>query len=305
MQELRSALLDDRSRFRPPWLFWESETYGLGKALRRVLHWPRALPIPATADHGPLDLALTIWFNEVGRGVPHLTWSEQKASDLEGIFGVKAIAMASPFSHWWNRRPAKTSAGPITIFPMHSTTSGSASNLTPTQYLEVVHSRFGSRPVRVCLHHLDFAGSGWHSWLSAGVDVVTAGNPLSPNFAQRLKTIIESAGLVVCPARSSPIAWSMLLGVPCALIGSAKWEWNAETPEHQIRPLHEPNRSFELEVEKDLRAGRYLDPREAQPLVHALFGVNIPTQPHEVRKELWRGFLDLPKSLLHQKAQAS
>ena len=177
-----------------PWLFFSTEVYGHGRAIRFVTGWPHFLPLPFAGDHGieyGNDLYEHEWNNP---SRTHLTWSAWR-KDAATPRGKRVIHVTHP---WVSFRRMKglsrdpNSTGTL-LFVDHSIPTFEMHRPAGWEELLDLYRELPKKywPTAMCLHPNDIV-SGLHKELRPlGLPLVTAGNGASPFFVDRFYEIVR------------------------------------------------------------------------------------------------------------------
>lgn len=203
-------------------LYWPSEVYGIGKALRRYAFYPDSLPLNIYSSHGithadvpaPHELEqktpAMLFFS------PRLTREYKKRSDKY------CATIICPYIFYRKANeiePDKNAAGTI-AFPSHSTPEMD----DVTDYKEYC-SKLRSlpeefHPLTVCLHYHDINKGLYKVFTDHGFEVVTAGNVFHPDFIDRFYEIIRRYKFVTSNQLGSYAYYAVEMGTPFLLYGN-------------------------------------------------------------------------------------
>lgn len=205
-----------------PWLFFSSEVYGIGRAIRYVTRWPDFLPICFASDHG-VSFAEELFDHEFNNfSKAHLTWSSWRSKEpLKS--GKTLVRTVHPWVLF--RRKAgialDAEARGTVLFVDHSWEAFEVSR----HPWEDLFSAYGGldkdlRPRALCLHPTDIR-KGLHKELrSSGLPIVTAGNSQSPLFVDRFYDIVRNFHFATSSHVGSHLFYCEELGLRCFLFGA-------------------------------------------------------------------------------------
>ena len=177
-----------------PWLFFSTEVYGHGRAIRFVTGWPHFLPLPFAGDHG-IEYANDLYEHEWNNpSHTHLTWSAWR-KDAVTPKGKRVVHVTHP---WVSFRRMKglsrdpNSTGTL-LFVDHSGATCETHRSASWEELLDAYRELPKKywPTAVCLHPNDI-NSGLHKELRPlGLPLLTAGNGASPFFVDRYYEIVQ------------------------------------------------------------------------------------------------------------------
>jgi hypothetical protein len=220
-----------------PYAFnWCIEAYGHGKWLRSWLGWPQWLPLPAYSDHGvSLDSYHAI--HEIQNEFRiHFFWSVYKqlyASQKSITDKRNYIQIPHPYLHLKlerYRHPNSNRSGLLVFWP-HTTSKYTYDDSYVSKYLEyLAELRNEFHDICICIAFHDLHAP-WAGQVMAEHRVVSAGDYMSPDFPERLFSLIDQYEFATSPWGGSQAYYCTMLGVKYFIDG----------PKPQYVNLGDPN----------------------------------------------------------------
>lgn len=244
--------LSDRERRTFPPVHTPPELYGLGRAYRVWLGWPRWLPLTVYGDHG-VFLTPELPLHERTNGMRvHLTWSEEKAARAaarpEEAAGKRVMLIRHPYLGFRERlgiswRPVERS---VLVFLDHSVPGYFDVEVDPAAVRDGIGERLddGEVPV-VSLHRFDVERGVHRALAAVGLRVVTAGRGTSPHFVDRFYAMVTSFSRVITDLVGSHLLYCAELGMPVELLPpgrltSRRYDVDSSTKGARLAALAEP-----------------------------------------------------------------
>lgn len=273
---------------------WSTELYGHGRWLRAWLGWPEWLPFPAYCDHGvshDSDHAPHELQNEFRI---HLFWSDYKsryAAQRSPWDRRRYIQAPHPYLYLRLRRfrmPNPNRQGLLVFWPhgtpLYKYPSSYVENYIA--FLESIRPNYGS--MKICLAWNDRA-EPWVSLLKERFEVVTAGDSMAPEFAERLLALINQHEVATSPTAGSQVHYCTMMGVHYFIDGPVPTYTNLGDP--NIPAGRGENRSMRFnalqETVVELYAAEHLSRwTKKVELTERLLGVSANPSRFSIKVEL-------------------
>lgn len=206
--------------FQAPWMFFSTEVYGHGRAIREVTGWPFYLPIPVASDHGLTHAIRLHRHEEMNPSRVHVTFSAWRAK-TEG--SKKVLRLTHP---WVLFRKEKgysklPSAKGTLLFIDHS--YGNLKEERPLSWRQLM-SLYDDmapelRPRAIMLHSNDIRKHLHLQLRDLGVPIFTAGNGQSPFFVERFYSVLRHFNFATSSTLGTQTFIAQEMGVHYFLIG--------------------------------------------------------------------------------------
>lgn len=211
----------DRRRFDSRWLFWASEMYSQGPILRRMIGWPRWLPLPFFSDHG---VNLTSKLSKVENASAariHATWSKWRLDPPQRP-RKRIIGLPHPWA--WARRELGISklsdASGILIFVPHGLPGGTRDFDWDPYITSIVKECGAGQVTAICLAMHDVR-AGIHKKLRKHkLPIFSAGDTASPLMYLRFFDIARRFSSAVSTEIGTQTFICQDLGLDYRLIGA-------------------------------------------------------------------------------------
>ncbi len=219
--ELELACKTQFLRF-PPWAYWTSEIYSIGKCLRYWTKYPIFLPLYVYSDHG-VNLDPHLAPHELKSPAKvHLTWNPEKESRYNYLAGKKVIQIMNPWVAYRRMRRitrSEKTEGTLVFFS-HSTPNVRWKGHDTKEYFSMLRElpeKF--QPVVLCLHMHDIK-AGVHKKLRRhGFPIVTAGNVRAVNFVDKFYDLVKNYSYATSQEWGSQVAYCVEFDVPYFFFG--------------------------------------------------------------------------------------
>lgn len=212
----------DVDRGPAPWIYWVSEAYGFGGALREFARFPSWLPLAVCADHSGPKFTDELSVYELNSRAPfYLSHSEARARRYKELTGRNAVVIASPAVLHRRRRAIERdrSARGTIAFPTHRAPVHRVA-FSAEEYarnLESLPSEY--HPVAVSLHMHDIRVGVHRDYRELGIPVVSAGNPHDRKFLDRLYSLFSSCSAVTSDQPCTAMFLALEMGIPFFIHG--------------------------------------------------------------------------------------
>jgi hypothetical protein len=210
------AALEHLVRLRTPDReFWTWEVYGLGSTLRRVLEIGWGPRLIAGSDHGISLGTEPSHADQLLKTNFHITWSswraEMKFSDDRRV--IRAQHPWVPYRNIMGYNLSSQAKGTIAFVP-HSVPGLEYEEFNLDAYLETLRCLpQNHQPLTLCLQFHDASVEAVLKISKAGFRAVTAGNSLSPSYADRFYSLIRKFEYATSPSIGSQLFYCHELGV--------------------------------------------------------------------------------------------
>lgn len=204
---------------------WSSEIYGQGKAFRKLLHFPRWMPLIFTSDHAAA----------VGSDVDvrclklkslirlHTTWSQEIRDTIISlqIPRVFPSVMLHPWVQYKNLMRINRDSNPSgsIFFPHHSSGGATISgydDLNCLEFLKSLPEKY--HPITICFYHPDLATSRPEAFQTSGYRVTSAGDTRDYDFIDNFYDLISKFKFAFSEGWGSQVSYCVDLGIPTMVI---------------------------------------------------------------------------------------
>ena len=211
--------------------FWTAELNGFAACYRRLLYFPRWLPLPVMSEHG-LALDPSPLNSELEHGAPYFFyWSPLKAygfrkKNEKYPRATKNIKIPCPIYELASGREIRGGTAKenrrvkkVLFFLPHGTEKLEIYEWPIEDYLDELRSVIGvDIEIYFCVHHHEIR-KGVHKKLRKfGIPLVTAGFSGDYNFADYLTALISEFDVTAANLFSTSVVWSVSCGVPHLLL---------------------------------------------------------------------------------------
>lgn len=217
-------------------LYDKSEIYSFGKIIKSYGFYPKILPNPVLTDHsGPNFADFLYWNEQVDYKLDFLTHTLEKAKHYSETQKGNGYVMYPPYLWYYEKNKSKyenLKKEYITYIPVHDLPEQSIKNyvkfshkISKKKKLDKPESKYDfekliseikslkTKNVRVCLHYHDI-NKGFHKFfLKQDIEVVSAGNPLDDNFADRFLKILFTSKYMVGNQIGTAFLYSTIFNV--------------------------------------------------------------------------------------------
>jgi hypothetical protein len=176
------------------WATWESERTSFGKTFRKLIKYPRFLPLFFSSDHS-VDMLTSYRENEANPSYPlYLTWNKEKCSKLRNDYGVDAIHVRHPWISYRNRKFSvrnKEANGTLLFWPHSSEHLIVQLDMEKVkQVLSGIPERY--KPISICISAHDVKLGLLPNIRTLNYPIYTVGNVQDQRFVDRFYTLVNN-----------------------------------------------------------------------------------------------------------------
>lgn len=201
----------------------EMKLYGFNHIIREYTGFPSWLALPCHMEHGwtALDKPLNSDLIMAETKPLMLVFSKRRADEWKEKSNTPVVIMGAPFIHYrkMHNIEVKKEANGTIAFPSHSCENlKSVFNISMyCDQLLALPEEF--HPITVCLHDHDIKLGRKNTFQKKGLNVVSAGDVLSPLFAKKFYEILSSCLYTTSNAIGSYTFYSVEMGIPFFIHG--------------------------------------------------------------------------------------
>lgn len=285
-------------------LYWTSEAYGFGRAIREYANVPRWLPLAVYSDHSGPRFQVKLLPHELTSGAPvFLTHRKDVAAQYALETGKVAATMPSPAvlhrrKYGYRRNPE--AIGTV-AFPTHRTPSQETQHALEAYVHALKSLPQEFQPVRVSLHMHDVHAGLHRIYDRLGVPVVTAGHVYDRRFLDRFYGILGNARAATSDCVGTATLYALEMGVPFFLHGEEAVVVNESDRNYPVGTVPLPLDSPEYLALRDLLSSKDLDSArqaKAKEIALDLLGLEDGLSSLEMSGILYRA---LRRWILHPK----
>lgn len=228
----------------PPFTyFWQSEVYGFGRCLRRMLNWPVFLPLPFHIDHGG-DPAFDLYDHDIKSPAKfHICYFDAKYLNIKENFKNKIpVRILHPYVFY--RRSAgyslsSTANGCILFVPssIPGINTDNVVSSVESAIKEIKTLTHQNIKIALCLHFHD-VNAGLHYQLRTfNLPLFTCGNPSCQLFVDRFYRIVSNYIYASTPNPMSALYYCTELGLSPIVAGERTMKTNISNKEMALGNL--------------------------------------------------------------------
>lgn len=201
----------------------EMKLYGFNHIIREYTGFPSWLALPCHMEHGwtALDKPLNSDLIMAETKPLMLVFSKRRADEWKEKSNTPVVIMGAPFIHYrkMHNIEVKKEANGTIAFPSHSCENvKSAFNIGMyCDQLLALPEEF--HPITVCLHDHDIKLGRKNIFQKKGLNVVSAGEQFSPNFAKDFYNILSGCQYTTSNVVGSYTFYSIEMGIPFFIYG--------------------------------------------------------------------------------------
>jgi len=205
------------------WATWESERTSFGKTFRKMVKYPRFLPLFFSSDHY-VDVMTSFRNNEANPTYPlYLTWNEEKCLKLRKKHNVKSIHVQHPWIAYRRKKFSERNPdamGTIIFWPHSSAHLNVSLNLEKAKaILDEVPDKY--KPVSICLSAYDIQIGLVEKIRSIGFPIYTVGNVHDQRFVDRFYHLVNKFKFAGGFFTGSHVYYCHEFGVPYLALDSS------------------------------------------------------------------------------------
>lgn len=217
--------------------FWQSEVYGFGRCLRRMLNWPLFLPLPFHIDHGG-DPAFDLFDHDIKSHAKfHICYFDAKYLNIMENYKNKIpVRILHPYVHY--RRSVgytlSSNANGCILFVPSSLPGINTDNVilsVESAINEIKTLTYQNIKIVFCLHFHD-VNAGLHYQLRRfNLPIFTCGNPSTQLFVDRFYRIVSNFKYASTPNPMSALYYCAELGLIPIVAGEKTMKINISNTE--------------------------------------------------------------------------
>lgn len=197
-----------------------NDWYGHATVLKKFLGLPKIYQFKFIIEHGTY-FSTQVADIELESNLPSfLTYSLYRAKILKK-YRPHTYAIG-PLIHYAShyltedelKKEKKRSGKTLLFFPSHSLIGLTNEYDMDWSYKKIKAISKGFDTIRVCIYWKDVLLGKHKYYQSKGLECITAGHILDPQFLPRVKSIIETADLTISNDASSPLSYCIYMGKP-------------------------------------------------------------------------------------------
>ena len=176
------------------WATWESERTSFGKTFRKMIGYPRFLPLFFSSDHY-VDMLTSYRENEANPTYPlYLTWNKEKCTKLRNDYSVDAVHVQHPWISYRRKKFSvrnKESNGTLLFWPHSSEHLIVQLDIDKVkQVLAGIPEKY--KPVSICISAHDIQFGLLQKIRTLNYPIYTVGNVQDQRFVDKFYTLINN-----------------------------------------------------------------------------------------------------------------
>ena len=176
------------------WATWESERTSFGKTFRKMIGYPKFLPLFFSSDHY-VDMLTSYRENEANPTYPlYLTWNKEKCSKLRNDYSVDAIHVQHPWISYRRKKFSvrnKESNGTLLFWPHSSQHLNVQLDMEKVkQSLSAIPEKY--KPISICISAHDIQLGLLPKIRTLNYPIYTVGNVQDQRFVDRFYTLVNN-----------------------------------------------------------------------------------------------------------------
>ena len=176
------------------WATWESERTSFGKTFRKMIRYPRFLPLFFSSDHY-VDMLTSYRENEANPTYPlYLTWNKEKCFKLRNDYKVDAIHVQHPWIPYRRKKFSarnKESNGTLLFWPHSSQHLKVQLDMEKVkQVLSGIPEKY--RPISICISAHDVNLGLLPNLRTLNYPIYSVGNVQDQRFVDRFYTLVNN-----------------------------------------------------------------------------------------------------------------
>ena len=199
--------------------FWTSRVYNLGEQYRRLLSWPKILPLPIYTDHG-FDLRNEFSAHEHDNdSLVHVTWHKHKYRGRFNTIKSKAVFLIEhPYYEKLTslRNQQEHRIGTVVFLPHSNEKIRLVDNYDMIRYIDDIEKKLTDQflPITFCISHHDVA-NGLKDFILArkNINIVCMGNGTDSSFFRNLYELLKAHKYATSPYGNTELFCSVASGV--------------------------------------------------------------------------------------------
>lgn len=198
------------------WATWESERTSFGKTFRKMIGYPRFLPLFFSSDHY-VDMLTSYRENEAHPTYPlYLTWNKDKCLKLRNEYGVDAIHVQHPWISYRRKKYSvrnKESKGTLLFWPHSSEHLIVQLDIDKVkQVVARIPEKY--KPVSICISSHDIQLGLLQKIRTLNYPIYTVGNVQDQRFVDRFYTLINNFQFAAGFSPGSHVYYLHEFGIP-------------------------------------------------------------------------------------------
>lgn len=205
-----------------PWVTWESENCGLGKAFRETAFYPKILPLFIASDHG-VHWESRCWQNEIDAPAPYyFSWNQKKSMRMSGEHAKKSFHVPHPWLSYRRKKFPSLAAdrkGTLVFFPHSNDTTNPVFSNLDKYFADLKALPEKYHPIVICLSFHDVRKGLHQKFRKYSIPLVTVGVSNSQRFVDRFYGLIREFRYATSPTIGSHLFYCVEAGIPFFLYG--------------------------------------------------------------------------------------